>query len=119
MLLMTLFTPLSNKKSCPEKMFIIVVLRCRDQPEEGAPGGHMWLTTDIGPGEEGGGEYCYQVRPDHTPDTGDRLSGDGGSKVCIVLYGQAVIILPNTRPRTQSIYRRWTQTRPRITWHEY
>ena len=45
MLLMTLFTPLSNKKSCPEKMFIIVVLRCRDQPEEGAPGGHMWLTT--------------------------------------------------------------------------
>ena len=45
MLLMTLFTPLSNKKSCPEKMFIIVVLRCRDQPEEKAPGGHMWLTT--------------------------------------------------------------------------
>ena len=34
MLLMTLFTPESNKKSCPEKMFIIEVARCREMPEE-------------------------------------------------------------------------------------
>ena len=56
MLLMTLFTPESNKKSCPEKMFIIEVARCREVPEEEAPGGHMWLTTDIRPGRAGGGE---------------------------------------------------------------
>ena len=50
MLLMTLFTTESNKKSCPEKTFIITTVEvqsvCRGVRRE-APGGHMWLTTDI------------------------------------------------------------------------